>query len=152
MTSARMLILAVTAIIASVCALFFYKAVAAAQEDVQSANYLIDACRVVASGATPKGDEMFQAGLCIGKVEALSWVATGLTDDRLRSCRPSAVTPKQIAKVVVTYLDRNPARLHEPFVGLALEALANAWPCARQDASPDTLGDILRRQGIEPTK
>jgi len=144
MTNAKMRILAV---IASICFFFLYTASATAA-DVGSANYMIEDCRIVASGATPQTDHMFQAGVCIGRIDALSDVAVRLEDKRYRSCRPTDVTIVQIAKVVVTYLDQNPARLHEPFNSLALEAFAHAWPCG----PPDTLGDILRQHGIEPTK
>jgi hypothetical protein len=129
MTSARVLIVAMI-ITTSVSACSLYcTVIASAQQDTHSGNYLIDACRVVASGATPKRDGTLLAGICLGEIEALSGIAHGLEDDRLRSCVPSTATRLQTAKVIVAYLDQNPARLHEPFIRLVLEALARAWPC-----------------------
>jgi Rap1a immunity proteins len=126
MTNAKFLVVTVSFYFA-----ILHIAPAAAQEDTQSGNFFIAPCRVVASGATPKDDDLFLAGVCVGRIEALAWGATGFRDEPIRSCRPGAVTDVQLAKVVVAYMDRNPARLHEPFNGLVLEALAKAWPCPR---------------------
>ena len=46
-------------------------------------------------------------------------------------CPPERVTHGQIVRVVVQYIDRRPARLHEDFRALAVEALRAAWPCMR---------------------
>jgi hypothetical protein len=37
----------------------------------------------------------------------------------------------QLVRVVVAYIDQRPARLHESFLNLALEALTDAWPCQK---------------------
>jgi hypothetical protein len=42
---------------------------------------------------------------------------------------PDGVATGQMVRVVVSYIDARPARMHEPFKGLALEALRAAWPC-----------------------
>ena len=41
---------------------------------------------------------------------------------------PREVTDEQIVRVVVQYIDSQPARLHEDFVVLAIEALRKTWP------------------------
>jgi hypothetical protein len=124
MTNIRLL-----AAIAFIYFTILYAASATAQEDTQSGNFFVAPCRIVASGVPPKDDDLFLTGVCIGRIEALAWAATGFRDEAIRSCRPGAVTGVQLAKVVVAYMDRDPARLHEPFDGLVLEALAKAWPC-----------------------
>jgi hypothetical protein len=92
---------------------------------------LIDACRVIA-GTTPTEHKSLQEeGVCLGKIEALNWVAPMLYDENLRSCVPTDVTNVQMAKIIVAYLDQNADRLREPFDGLALEALAHAWRCPK---------------------
>jgi len=114
-------------------AIVFIGCPANAQEQrTRSGNDLIEACRSVAGVTIPTPDNSLQAGVCLGKIEALNWLAPGQQDDRLRSCVPSNVTPQQMAKVVVAYLDQNRDRLREPFEGLALEALARTWPCAEE--------------------
>jgi Rap1a immunity proteins len=103
---------------------------ASADEDSQSANYLIEACRILANGSNPRTpDETLKVGECIGVLQSLSWVGEEMADPRVQSCRPSEVTTTQLAKVVVAFLDANPDQLHQPMAGLTLLALAQAWPC-----------------------
>ncbi|SEE38000.1 hypothetical protein SAMN05444161_5589 [Rhizobiales bacterium GAS191] len=117
----------------ALCA-FFCLALAspiAAAQDIHSANYLLEGCRIVASGATPPDGQMFRATMCMGKLEAVVFFASSI-DTPNRSCPPRGVPDSQVAKVVVAYLDQNPARLHQVFLGLAYEAVAKAWPCPAQ--------------------
>jgi hypothetical protein len=44
---------------------------------------------------------------------------------------PQDVTIGQAVRVVIAYIDSQPARLHERFSRLALEAIQKAWPCKR---------------------
>jgi hypothetical protein len=37
----------------------------------------------------------------------------------------------QIVRVIVRYIDSEPARLQEYFNGMAIEAMRKAWPCQR---------------------
>jgi hypothetical protein len=96
----------------------------------QSGNEMVDACRMVADGTVPPPDKAFQAGICLGEIEALNWVAPGMLGGPIHACVPEDVTKRQLAKVVADYLQENADRLREPFQGLALEALAATWPCA----------------------
>jgi hypothetical protein len=100
-----------------------------AQEATQRGNDMVEACRIVASGNPPTADTAFQAGICLGEIEALNWIAPGLEGDVIRACVPPDVTRQQLAIVVANYLEHNADRLREPFQGLALEALAGTWPC-----------------------
>jgi hypothetical protein len=118
-------LLIATAIVVIVCP-------ANAQERTPSGNDLIEACRSIAGGTIPTPDKSLQAGVCLGEIEALDWLAPGQEDERLRSCVPSSATRQQMAEVVVAYLDQNRDRLSEPFEGLALEALARMWPCKEE--------------------
>jgi Rap1a immunity proteins len=104
---------------------------ASAQQDMNSGNYLLEVCRAVAvqQSTVPWADSI-KAGICIGRLEALAWIAPEMTG-ALRSCPPAAVNNSQLAKVVVSYMDRHPAHLHEIFLGLSLSAFHEAWPCAK---------------------
>jgi hypothetical protein len=104
----------------------------ACAQGLQSGNDMIQACHVaVADDPDPRtGEIAVMAGLCMGRIEALSWAAPLLADNSLRSCRPETATLVEAAKVVVAYLDKIPSRLHEHFNALELEALAHAWPCS----------------------
>jgi hypothetical protein len=95
----------------------------------QSGEEMVEACRIIADGIVPPANKTFQAGICLGEIEALNWVAPGLAGDPIRACVPADVTQQQLAKVVADYLEQNADRLREPFQGLALEALAGTWPC-----------------------
>jgi hypothetical protein len=44
---------------------------------------------------------------------------------------PQNVTIGQAVRVVIAYIDSQPARLHERFNRLAAEAIQKAWPCKR---------------------
>ena len=102
-----------------------------AQDTTLTGKNLIDACRLIANGTTPPADKSFQAGICLGELEALNWGAPGAYDENLRSCVPDGVTRQQLANVAVDYLDGNRDRLREPFEGLALESFAHSWPCPK---------------------
>jgi len=117
-------------VIAIIMALDFGGAsVASAQQVFRTGDDLITACRDVASGGTPNADNAVQVGICLGELEALNWLAPGAAGERIRSCVPATITTTQMAEIVVAYLERNSDRQREPFEGLALEALADTWPC-----------------------
>lgn len=46
-------------------------------------------------------------------------------------CRPGRITLVQMKAIVEKYLQTNPAKLHLPFAGLAIEALKSAFPCGK---------------------
>jgi hypothetical protein len=92
---------------------------------------MIESCRVVASGNAAQ-DHALQAGTCLGEIDALNWIAPAVASESIRSCVPPSITPQQMATVIVDYLDKNADRIREPFQGLALEALAGTWPCAKR--------------------
>jgi hypothetical protein len=101
--------------------------VAVAQLDMTSANFMMPACRDVASGNMSNGEskgDLFTMGFCAGIISGLNYMGTfyGL-------CSPIGVTPQQAVSVVVQYIDHQPARMDEDFRVLASEALRAAWPC-----------------------
>ena len=93
-----------------------------------SGNDLLAACRVVSTGSTPTSENAQLVEVCLGEIEALDWAAPGMQNEKLQSCVPDDVTIKQVAKVIIDFLDQNPERRGEPFEGLALEALALTRP------------------------
>jgi Rap1a immunity proteins len=109
----------------------------AAAEDMNSANYLLPACQelIVGKQVSPTMTS-FERGICSGTLRGIIFMGTGLrrpvSDDvRLTFCidHPDNGTPEQALRIVVSYIEARPARMHEPFVALALEALRAAWPC-----------------------
>ncbi len=45
---------------------------------------------------------------------------------------PATGTRGQLVRTVVAYIDARPARMHENFGVLSLEALRTAWPCSKK--------------------
>ncbi|WP_353740756.1 Rap1a/Tai family immunity protein [Pseudomonas fluorescens] len=83
---------------------------------------------------TFKSDDPIGAGRCFGLIEGT--VATVLMVDtqnkaQPRFCLPKNVNTLQMMKVVVKYLDDNPALLNLNEPSLILRAVVDAWPCSR---------------------
>ena len=90
-------------------------------QDVNSADYIMPGCRNFIGNTDVS---YLLQGLCAGSVGAIIQFGR-----RLDTCIPSAVNVSQSVLVVVQYIDARPARMHEAFEVLALEALQQAWPC-----------------------
>jgi hypothetical protein len=91
--------------------------VALAEQNPYSANYVMPGCRDYISLNS------FKQGWCGGLITGLAHM--------YRSCMPPQLTQRQLARVIVQYIDARPARMHEDFRDLAVEALRAAWPCKR---------------------
>jgi hypothetical protein len=89
---------------------------------VQSANRFLPSC--VLSDESPPDGDYHAKGFCEGAIYALVNAVRPPA-----ACIPSGVTMDQATRVVVTYISARPARMHERFVDLAIEALKDAWPC-----------------------
>jgi len=100
---------------------------ALAVEDINSsANLTMPLCRVLIDHTnlfTLNANALMGAGHCAGIIEGLSYAGSGIC------APPSGFFNTQAIKIVVVYIDARPARLHEPFLKLAIEALRDAWPC-----------------------
>jgi hypothetical protein len=90
-----------------------------------SANSKMEGCRAAIKRSTPQGPMAMAVGYCLGMIDGLVFGSHGA------SCLPAAVTTEQRVRVVVTYIDARPARMHEDFRKLAREAFVDAWPCKR---------------------
>jgi Rap1a immunity proteins len=93
--------------------------VAMAEENRKSANFMMPACRDSLRRDT---SATFQQGVCTGLIEGISYMDNS-------QCQPDGVTIGQEIRVVVAYIDARPARMHENFRDLVVEALRAAWPC-----------------------
>ncbi|MGB8125149.1 MAG: Rap1a/Tai family immunity protein [Pseudolabrys sp.] len=81
-----------------------------------SANLVMNGCRFVNSPSNYQ--DLFMQGRCLGVVSVLVDFSPGVC------LPPGAITIQQAVRVV----DARPARLHENFNKLVLEALREAWP------------------------
>ena len=96
---------------------------AAAQDYNESADFMLEHCRSVLAG---RGSQW--GSYCAGHVAGILLLGQFLVPTS-RFCPPTGWTPQQGMRVVVAFLDANPHRLHQPFSGLAVEAMRAAWPC-----------------------
>lgn len=115
--------------IALVMAIIFNYAVASAEPNQASADYIMPACRVAAvpitfSNTDESKDEVSRASLCVGIIVGLSYMG-----QPFGICLPVGATSQQATRVVVQYIDEHPERIQENFNYLAVEALREAWPC-----------------------
>src|SRR5262249_10199719 len=95
-----------------------------------SANSAFSGCKAFADGRPPTSYELAMSGnYCAGMVHALAGVAHILPPN-YRACAPDNSTARQLALVVLRYIEARPQRMHEDFRLLAVEAFHDAWPCA----------------------
>ena len=95
-----------------------------AQQDTNSANYLMLGCEAFLLDPIPTS-KLLVAGVCAGIIDTLQAVKPNI-------CLPAMSTRRLLVRGVVTYINNNPARLHENFIDLAGEALEQTWPCTKQ--------------------
>jgi hypothetical protein len=93
----------------------------------RSGNDMIKACHGVLEIDRPGANEALIQGVCMGTVFTLMQ----LGPTALGFCPPSSSTNYQGVRVVLKFVEDKPERLNEEFVGLAIDALRQAWPCAR---------------------
>jgi len=107
-----------------IAALILNCEVASAQEDITSANWIMPACRDYIMD-NPRLDNPYRVGLCAGIITTIVYFGR----NHFGICFPWRANVGQAARVVVQYIDGRPARMHERFDELAIEALKSGWPC-----------------------
>jgi hypothetical protein len=70
-------------------------------------------------------------GYCIGAINALAFLAPTECVEI-----PDGVTFLQVLLAIVQFIEAHPQRKDDAFVGLAFEALLEAWPCRRTPGPP----------------
>jgi hypothetical protein len=96
-----------------------------------SANNILPSCKIFIDGgnSTPTVDTASAYFYCYGVIDSLVLLSPVLRDPATCFKLPDPVMIDQVAKVIVRYIEAHPARTHELFHYLALEALHDAWPC-----------------------
>jgi hypothetical protein len=94
-------------------------------------------CQLLVSSSFRDNNEARSAGSCEGMIETAMLFAPNLPAD-VRGCPPSQGSALESVKVLLRYLEKNPDRLNEAGITLAIEAFRDAWPCQGDDglASP----------------
>jgi hypothetical protein len=113
---------------------FTFTSAAAAQEDNESAGFLLPYCKLAPAQA---GNKAFLAGRCAGQVQGiadtLALMKEANSDKLTPLCvdRPKGASTDQAIKVVTRYGDTHPDQMHAPFTVVAALALTEAWPCRK---------------------
>jgi hypothetical protein len=102
----------------------------------QTAEEMVSRCKAVTEGKIDADGiqfvENYDSGVCWGAFGTLQTIS-GFTanGDRILNtgCLPKESTRSQIITVFVEYARRNPQRLHENFVLVAMDALRGSFPC-----------------------
>jgi len=105
--------------VAAFCAGSVLLPVIASAQETYSANWVLPGCRAFLSSAD---QHVLRQGICAG-------VVRGIADTHSEVCMPLIATYGQAISVVAHYIDAHPARQHQSFTVLALEALRAVWPC-----------------------
>jgi len=95
------------------------------ETDTNSANVIMPACEGFLAHKDHDLLSAYRQGICAGEVQGVWATANALG----RVCSPPQATVGQAVLVVMRFINARPARMHEPFSFLALEALTTAWPC-----------------------
>lgn len=95
-----------------------------AEADLNLANYIMPGCRALLEPNPPKDmNTKFLSSQCRAIIRGVVYASSS------NICPPKNQETDEDVRVVVEYIDDQPARLRERFFTLALEALRAAWPC-----------------------
>jgi hypothetical protein len=117
-------------VIALITAMMLNSGIAVAEPNQPSADSVMSGCRDAAtlitfSNVRESEEEASRMGFCAGIVVGLSFIG-----QPYGICVPGGTTAQQATSIVVQYIDGQPARIHEDFNSLAVEALRTNWPCS----------------------
>src|SRR5262245_52428106 len=94
--------------------------------DIGSANSVMPGCRdAMSPEAAPNTYRAYVKAECTAVIRTMFFFGRS----HFGICAPDQATVGQAIRVVVLHIDQRPARMHEPFELLALEAMRRAWPC-----------------------
>ena len=91
---------------------------------------------------TVSREHLLGMGYCIGMIDGLitfnyvyqAVLQTAGVNNMVQMCLPERISTRQLAAVIVKYLEDNSGRLHESGQGLAAQALVTAYPCDEEMA------------------
>ncbi len=109
--------------VALIVVMIFSCGVTVAEPNQTTADYIMSGCRDAASlitfsNAGESEDDVSRMSFCMGVA-----VGLGFMGQPYGICVPAGTTSQQATRVVVQYIDGQPARMNEGFNSLAVEAL-----------------------------
>jgi len=105
---------------------------ALAQEDKDSANYMLRYCRAAVNNeALTRPADAAIEGMCVGIIDAIGFMMSEFPpqEKEKSSCPPSKVKLEQVVRAVVRYIEARPERMQENFKILVIEAFHDVCPC-----------------------
>jgi hypothetical protein len=124
--------------------MIFSRGVVVAGPNQTSADYVMPGCRDAAplitfSDVGESKEQISRMSFCTGIVVGLSFMG-----QPYGICVPANTTSQQAISIVVQYIDGQPARIHEDFNSLAVEALRASWPCSQAAGAGEPSPVMLR--------
>src|SRR6516165_189843 len=101
---------------------------ATAQSNVQGTSLAFLGCKAFVEDQAKNAELVSAANFCSGVVHGLAYVGKILPAE-LIFCTPPTSDARQLARVIINYIEAHPQRMNEDFRTLTLEAFHNAWPC-----------------------
>jgi hypothetical protein len=108
----------------------------AAAQDAKSANDVLRYCKLSPREALTIDTSAREFGYCLGALDGLvvgRWRRLRepgyLSDPGCFDVPDQAFIERETLKVVISYADRHPGELTQPFVQIAARALREVWPC-----------------------
>jgi Rap1a immunity proteins len=99
----------------------------AAEQDTNSANYMLPGCRISAGLVAFTAANAYIAGLCLGSVLGIADMLSFPPSCSICIKIPEGVTQGQIVMVVLKYIEAQPQSMQERFTRLAAQALLRTW-------------------------
>ncbi len=96
---------------------------AVAQQDMDSACYALNGCRLLSNDTF---DGLFEQSRCADKIKTIFRNRNGT-----ENCAPRRSNIKENSASIVRYIETRPERWHEKFAVLAQEALMEDWRCQK---------------------
>jgi Ssp1 endopeptidase immunity protein Rap1a len=94
-----------------------------------SANAIFRGCKALVEDKAGDVQVYSLGNFCAGIVIGLASIGQHLSPPEWQSCAPATSDVRQLAQVVVNYIETRPERTREDFRRLTLEAFHDAWPC-----------------------
>ena len=101
---------------------------ATGQSNVQGTSLAFLGCKAFVEDQAKNAELVSAANFCSGVVHGLAYVGKILPAE-LIFCTPPTSDARQLARVVINYIEAHPQRMNEDFRTLTLEAFHNAWLC-----------------------
>ena len=75
-------------------------------------------------------NESFNIGMCLGLGQGVRNTMQLLPNNEFKACFPkNGISNGQATRIIVSYLKKNPAKLHENEIALIIMAYIDAYPC-----------------------